>query len=124
MPVARHPGGDFRFLQNGPGWLGLLWSFGARFVVLVLVLVLLFSNWDVSSVTKMSEMFNHAESFDGDLSKWDVSSVTYMTSVFSFAVLFNCDLSKWDVSSVIEMSEMFTYVRSFNGDLLNGMCQA
>ena len=54
--------------------------------------------WDVSSVTDMSEMFDDVKSFNGDISKWDVSSVTNMRGMFSHAELFNGDISKWDVS--------------------------
>jgi surface protein len=74
------------------------------------------SNWDVSNVTDMSNMFT-VESFNGDLSKWDVSYVTNMSGMFTEAKSFNGDLSKWDVSNVTDMSIMFFYARSFNGDL-------
>ena len=33
-------------------------------------------NWDVSSITDMTQLFTDAEKFNGDISKWDVSSVT------------------------------------------------
>ena len=33
------------------------------------------SNWDVSNVTTMVEMFKNATSFNQDLSNWDVSNV-------------------------------------------------
>ena len=52
----------------------------------------------MSNVTDMSEMFDDAKSFNGDISKWDVSSVTNMRGLFSHAELFNGDISKWDVS--------------------------
>ncbi|MFB1018809.1 MAG: BspA family leucine-rich repeat surface protein, partial [Flavobacteriales bacterium] len=45
------------------------------------------SNWDVSNVTDMSNMFT-VESFNGDLSKWDVSNVTNMSGMFAFAESF------------------------------------
>ena len=75
------------------------------------------SEWDVSSVTDMSNMFHAATSFNGDLSIWDVSSVTDMSYMFYKAENFNGNLSSWDVSSVTTMSSMFGYTNIFNGDL-------
>ena len=72
------------------------------------------SDWDVSSVTNMAYMFEDS-SFKGDISEWDVSSVTDMSNMFTDS-RFNGDISEWDVSSVTDMSNMFTDSR-FNGDL-------
>jgi len=72
------------------------------------------SEWNVSNVTDMEEMFG-STNFNGDLSKWDVSSVTNMESMFEFS-LFNGDISNWDVSNVTDMSHMFMESR-FNGDI-------
>jgi surface protein len=36
----------------------------------------------------------------GDLSEWDVSNVTNMNDMFAFAWSFNGDLSEWNVSKV------------------------
>ena len=75
------------------------------------------SNWDVSNVSNMRNMFYDAESFDQDLSNWDVSSVTNMWSMFDNALAFNGDISSWDVSNVTNMRKMFENADSFNGDL-------
>ena len=73
---------------------------------------------DLSLVTDMSDMFQRATSFDGDLSSWDVSSVTDMSTTCSRATSFNqATLNSWDVSSVTDMSDMFRSATSFNGDL-------
>ena len=72
---------------------------------------------DLSLVTDMSDMFQRATSFDGDLSSWDVSSVTDMSSMFQRATSFDGDLSSWDVFSVTDMHRMFDGATSFNGDL-------
>lgn len=53
------------------------------------------SEWDVSNVTNMSEMFSYASSFKGDLSNWDVSNVTNMRFMFYKASSFNGDISGW-----------------------------
>ncbi len=74
-------------------------------------------NWDVSSVTDMSNMFYYATSFNGNISLWDVSNVTDMSSMFRGASSFNGDISGWDVSSVTNMSSMFKNASSFNQDI-------
>ena len=66
------------------------------------------SNWDVSSVTNMSNMFSNVTYFNQDISKWDVSNVTDMSNMFSNVAYFNQDISKWDVSNVTDMSSMFS----------------
>ena len=75
------------------------------------------SKWDVSSVTKMPNMFRWATSFNADLSKWDVSNVGDMNGMFNRANSFNSDLSEWDVSSVPSMLGMFRDATSFNTDI-------
>jgi surface protein len=75
------------------------------------------SSWDVSSVTDMSYMFNYAYNFTSDLSNWDVSSVTNMTYMFSDCNSFNEDLSSWDMSNVTDISYMFYHADNFNQPL-------
>jgi surface protein len=75
------------------------------------------SNWDVSSVTNMSAVFNSTiNDVNFDLSKWDVSSVTDMSGLF-WATDFNGDISSWDVSNVKNMNETFGNASSFNQDI-------
>ena len=57
-------------------------------------------NWDVSSVTNMSRMFDDIRFFNLDLGGWDVSEVTDMSYMFYGADQFNQDLSAWQVSNV------------------------
>ena len=47
------------------------------------------SNWDVSGVTDMSELFKDLTNFNDDISNWNVSNVTNMTNMFSYAESFN-----------------------------------
>ena len=75
------------------------------------------SEWEVSAVTNMDNIFDGETLFNGDISKWDVSAVTTMSAMFAGATSFNGDLSKWDVSSVIDMGAMFRRAPAFNGDL-------
>lgn len=74
------------------------------------------SSWDLSSVTKMQEMFRDASSFNQYLSPWDVSAVT-ASYMFEEASLFNQYLSSRDVSSVTNMDGVFHKTAAFNGDL-------
>ena len=73
--------------------------------------------WDVSSVTNMSSMFSSVENFNQDIGNWDVSSVTDMSCMFCGASSFNQDIGNWDVSSVTNMSQMFSGSSSFNQDI-------
>ncbi len=75
------------------------------------------SRWDVSTITNMSNMFSGAESFTSDLSKWDVSNVSNMSGMFHRAKLFNSDLNKWNVSNVKNMSLMFMEAKLFNSNI-------
>jgi surface protein len=74
-------------------------------------------NWDVSNITDMSNMFENATEFVGDLSNWDTSKVEYMSFMFYEAPAFNGDLSQWNTSNVESMSYMFSGASSFNSDL-------
>lgn len=67
------------------------------------------SNWDVSSISDMSNLFSNAYSFNDDLSYWDVSNVQNMCSMFHDALSFNQDLSSWDVSNVSEGGFTFMF---------------
>ena len=75
------------------------------------------SNWDVSSVTDMSVMFPSAQTFNQDIGSWDVSNVTDMGGMFVVAKTFNQDIGSWDVSSVTNMSGMFNLTLAFNQDI-------
>ena len=65
------------------------------------------SGWDVSSVTRMFDMFAYAYSFNQDISGWDVSNVTEMTQMFNHALDFNQDLGDWDISSLWSSFSIF-----------------
>ena len=75
------------------------------------------SKWDVSNVTNMCNMFSSAESFDQSLCCWDVSNVTNMNYMFNWAKSFNQPLNNWDVSNVTNMNGMFAVAKSFNQPL-------
>ena len=67
-----------------------------------------YTAWDVSNVTIMINTFANATSFNQDISDWNVSNVTDMSNMFGIDSnapndsTFNQDIRKWDVSSVID----------------------
>lgn len=77
------------------------------------------SNWDVSNVTIMSFMFEDAVAFNRDIGGWDVSNVERMNNLFRDASSFNQDIGNWDTSSVTTMSGMFGGALTFNQDIGN-----
>jgi len=72
------------------------------------------SNWDVSDVTNMKELFSGKKSFNSDISRWDVSNVTNMEHMFYGALAFNQPIGGWDVLNVTNMAGMFSIARIFN----------
>ena len=77
------------------------------------------NSWDVSNVTNMSSMFNSNIEFDMPLNNWDVSMVTDMSLMFASALKFNQNLNSWDVSQVTDMTRMFQFAYYFNKALYN-----
>ena len=69
------------------------------------------SDWDVSNVVNMNDMFFRCESFNQDISRWGVSNVTNMINMFYNCKSFNQDISKWNVSNVTNMGRMFFWMR-------------
>ena len=57
--------------------------------------------WNVGKVENMSHMFKNAVSFSRDISDWDVSSVKKMREMFS-STEYTRDISNWGVSNVID----------------------
>ena len=88
------------------------------------------SEWDVSKVTAMFNMFMGATSFNGDISGWNVARVTNMSGMFSDATSFNGDISGWNVVKVTNMNFMFHNATSFKynidawGERLNARVKA
>ena len=72
------------------------------------------SQWDVSNVLDMQNMFAGENKFNQDIGLWSVSKVQNMASMFEGAASFNQDLSKWQVSNVVDMSYMFACSERFS----------
>ncbi len=75
-----------------------------------------FNNIVTTLMTQMS-MFHSIHVFNQDISGWDVSNVTNMSYMFDHAMNFNQDISRWDVSKVVNMDNMFNSAYSFNQNL-------
>jgi surface protein len=75
------------------------------------------SDWDVSKVTVMSNMFTDAVNFDQDIGRWNMVSAVNLASMFVGATVFNQDISPWNVSNVTDMTFMFEEAEEFNQDL-------
>ncbi|MDT0540920.1 BspA family leucine-rich repeat surface protein [Croceitalea sp. P059] len=78
-----------------------------------------FNNWDLSTVTDLTQVFNQCENFNANISNWDVSNVTNMSNLFGNCLEFNADISNWDVSKVTMMGGMFSGAMNFNQPLNN-----
>ena len=50
------------------------------------------SEWDVSDVTDMYQLFKNKQNFNDDISSGNTSNVTNMAEMFNFAVSFNQDI--------------------------------
>ena len=85
------------------------------------------SEWDVSRVTDMSNLFKRKINFNEDISRWDVSNVTDMDTMFRDASSFNQNINTkkitkddgttyiaWDTSNVTDMGGMFYNAYKFN----------
>ena len=77
------------------------------------------SNWDVSNVTDMSNLFENCYNFNQPLGNWNVSNVTNMKGMFDNCYNFNQPLGNWDVRKVENMRHMFDNCENFNQPLGN-----
>jgi len=75
------------------------------------------TNWNVSDVTNMSNMFRICNTFNQPLNNWNVSKVTNMSSLFDACLNFNQPLNSWNVSNVTDMNMMFRSCTNFNQPL-------
>ena len=58
------------------------------------------SQWDVSNIYDLSNMFANCNNLTIDISNWDTSSATNMIGMFAYCHNVNMDLSGWDVAKV------------------------
>ena len=77
------------------------------------------SQWDVSNVTNMTQMFYDAKAFNQPLNTWNVSNVGAMSSMFGSTSgnNFNQPLDGWNTGKVGNMSFMFSNATNFNQNI-------
>ena len=77
-------------------------------------------NWNVWSLTNMSEMFAHALNFNNwwsnSINNWNVSNVTNMSQAFLMSH-FNQPIWNWNVSNVTNMRNMLWWNWNYTYDL-------
>ena len=110
---------DSRKLLKIKQWGSIEWdSMGGAFLECVNMNIEASDRPNLSKVTDISDMFHHAQTFNGDIRSWDTSSVTDMDFMFLGAKNFNQDIDNWNVSNVHTMRGLFTYT-PFNKPLNN-----
>jgi hypothetical protein len=72
------------------------------------------SQWNVSDIIDMSNLFEDKVDFNDDISDWDVRNVTDMSNMFSGAVNFNQSLFKWKISAETNRENMFAGADAYN----------
>ena len=78
------------------------------------------ADWDVSTVTDMSQMFQGCSKFfNNPMGNWNVSTVKNMSRMFEGCEKYNQPLDQWNVSQVEDMERMFEGCTSFNQSLAN-----
>lgn len=77
------------------------------------------NNWNVSNVTNFAACFFRAREFNGDITNWDVSSATSFSDMFDNAERFNQNISNWNVNNVVSFREMFQGANDFNQPIGN-----
>src|SRR5690606_4398926 len=75
------------------------------------------NDWDVSTVTNLSNLFENLTDFNQSLDNWDVSNVIRMSFMFDGATKFNQPLDSWDVRKLQSISYMLRDASSFNQSL-------
>ena len=75
-------------------------------------------NWNTSTITKMSGVFQNANQFNQSIGSWDVSKVTDTAGMFNGASAFNNggsdSIANWDTSNLVIANDMFRKAASFN----------
>lgn len=77
------------------------------------------SNWNISNVTDLSLMFVYAQQFNQPIGSWDTSNVTNMAWTFLGSLVFNQPLSSWDTSKVKSMESLFSGTGKFDQPIGN-----
>lgn len=74
-------------------------------------------NWNVSSITNFSRMFDGCLEFDQPIGNWDTSNGVEFDRMFADAMSFNHPIGDWNVSATYSMNSMFNGATLFNQNL-------
>ena len=78
------------------------------------------SKWNVSNGMYFNLMFYKCENFKGNgLEKWSLDNAEYMSNMFEYCENFDCDVSNWKMSKAETIKYMFSYCVNFTGKGLN-----
>ena len=68
------------------------------------------SDWNVSHITNMKNLFYNTPAIVDDISKWQTGSVTTMESMFQSNSVFNSNISAWNTGAVINMQNSKSFI--------------
>ena len=68
------------------------------------------SDWNVSHITNMKNLFYNTPAIADDISKWQTGSVTTMESMFRSNSAFNSDISAWNTGAVTSMGSSKSFI--------------
>ncbi len=74
-------------------------------------------DWNMSTITNISTMFEGCSTFNEDIGQWDTSNVFFMDATFSSATSFNQDISGWDTSNIAFFRNTFNGATAFDQSL-------
>ena len=76
------------------------------------------SEWDVSNVTNMTNMFYGCSNFKGNgIENWNVSNVEIFIGMFTYCSnMYDIDFSNWDMSNGKYLNSMFFECKKFKGN--------
>ncbi len=79
------------------------------------------NNWNTANVTNMSGMFRNARIFNQNIGNWNTANVTNMSNMFESALFYDNDSASinWNTANVTEMRAMFLESQYFNRDISN-----
>ncbi|MCG8582938.1 MAG: DUF285 domain-containing protein, partial [Bacteroidales bacterium] len=112
--------GDKDKIQTVEQWGTIVWStMYAAFWGCNQLNILASDAPELGNVESLELMFRNCTSLNPDLSDWDVSNIKSMKNLFSGCSIFTGDFdwSEWNTSNVTDMTTMFYECTVFNGDI-------
>ena len=76
-----------------------------------------YTQWDISGLSSLNNMFKNASIFNQDLSTWRTENVKTTREMFSGASNFNKDIRFWKTNNLIDISGMFSGASNFDKNI-------